>query len=436
VIRSPGAILAGSDVRRGTTDEIASWRLGRDVTDLVRGSRWHVVPQRPATGPAVLAKPRPAATALAKLADVPKKPASAMKLERTARRPRAGGESMNRIVAIVLIGWSFAAFAQPAGAQAEVLFRRGRDLLAAGKVAEACSAFEESQKLEPAVTTLLNLAGCREKMGQFATAWGLFLDVARQTRSATDAQSQRFHQVAQARAQKLEPRVSKLTVNVPPQSQIGGLEIVRGADRVNAAMWNSALPVDGGTYTITARAPGESRWSTQVTVANESDAKTVEVPDLRNLPRGVDKPDHNPPRDLDKAAAPPSLPPVAATLADQPSPDHPLAPAHASSKIVELGVGVGALALLGGGLGLELWAESTYHTATSETTSQPLRDSLYSSANTRRYAAEALAVTGFAATGVAVWLYLRNDSRKRYVTTSASVHVVPTTRGLALLRQF
>jgi hypothetical protein len=77
-----------------------------------------------------------------------------------------------------------------------VLFRQGRDLLAAGKVAEACSAFEESQKLEPAVTTLFNLAGCREKLGQFATAWGLFLDTARQTRSAADAASQQLHDVA------------------------------------------------------------------------------------------------------------------------------------------------------------------------------------------------------------------------------------------------
>jgi hypothetical protein len=40
---------------------------------------------------------------------------------------------------------------QPAGAQAEVLFRQGRHLLAAGQVAEACSAFENSQKVEPAV---------------------------------------------------------------------------------------------------------------------------------------------------------------------------------------------------------------------------------------------------------------------------------------------
>jgi hypothetical protein len=42
-----GAISAGPDGRPGTPDDIASWKLGRDVTDLVRGARWSV------TGPPV-----------------------------------------------------------------------------------------------------------------------------------------------------------------------------------------------------------------------------------------------------------------------------------------------------------------------------------------------------------------------------------------------
>jgi len=224
---------------------------------------------------------------------------------------------MNRSIAVVFvvfIAWSSAALGQPAGAQAEVLFRQGRDLLAAGKIAEACSAFEESQKLEPAVTTLLNLAGCREKQGQLATAWGLFLDAARQTRSATDATSRQLHDVAQARAKKLEPQVSKLTINVPQQSQIDGLEIARSEDRIDAVMWNRALPIDGGTYTITAHAPGSSTWSTEVTVAAEGDTKTVEIPDLRNLPRDLGKPPTLP------SPSPPPSASVVAPASDSPSP--------------------------------------------------------------------------------------------------------------------
>ena len=64
------------------------------------------------------------------------------------------------------------------------------------------------------------------------------------------------------------------------------------------------------------------------------------------------------------------------------------------------------------------------------------RACLYNSANTKRYVAEALAVSGLAASGAAVWLYLRGDNRERDATTDASVHVVPTATGLALSGQF
>jgi hypothetical protein len=327
---------------------------------------------------------------------------------------------MNRAVAIVCVAWSATAYSQAGGAQAEVLFRQGRDLLAAGKLAEACSAFEESQKLEPAVTTLLNLAGCREKLGQLATAWGLFLDAARQTRSGTDAASQQLHGVAAARAQRLEPRVSRLTIDVPPPSRLDGLEITRAPDRIGAAMWNQALPIDGGTYTITAHAPGMPPWSTQVTVAPENDARTVEIPDLRTLPRDDPRPAARIPPAVDGVQAIPPLP----------------APPHTSSKAGALVVGASGLVLLGSGFGFELWAESRYAAAKSELMSQSQRDALYNAANTRRYLAEALAVSGLAACGAAVWLYLRDDSRKERAPTDANVRIVPTAAGLAVSGRF
>jgi hypothetical protein len=336
---------------------------------------------------------------------------------------------MTRALAIVVFLWSSAALAQPAGAQAEVLFRQARELMAAGKVAEACSAFEESQKLEPALSTLLNLASCREQLGQFATAWGLFLDAARQTRSATDTTGQKLHEVAQGRARKLEPRVSRLTINVPAASQVDGLEITRGEDRVNAGLWNRALPVDGGTYTISARAPGANRWSTQVTVAAEHDSKTVEIPDLHNLPGDVARRDAPAPRTAKQEAA-------AARDADTDDEVQTVVVRRRSRAVVPLVVGGGALALLGGGLGFELWAESRYDAAKSEMASQSHRDSLYDAANTRRYVGEVLAVTGLAAGGVAVWLYLRDRTLERGATAGASVAVVPTATGLALHGQF
>src|SRR5512147_2936876 len=86
------------------------------------------------------------------------------------------------------------AHAQSSTAQAETLFRQGKDLIAHGKIAEACAAFDASQKLDPTIATLLNQAACREKNGQLATAWGLFLDAERQSRAAADEATRQLHQ--------------------------------------------------------------------------------------------------------------------------------------------------------------------------------------------------------------------------------------------------
>src|SRR4051812_36968240 len=186
---------------------------------------------------------------------------------------------------LAALALSAPAHAQSSGAQAETLFRQGKDLMAKGQIADACAAFDASQKLDPNIATLLNQAACREKNGQLATAWGLFLDAERQTRSATDSQNQQHHQTAAAKATKLEPRLSTLSITVPPESRVAGLEVLRGGDPVDPGAWNRALPVDGGTYRITARAPGNAEWSSTVTVGNEHDVKTIETPRLRAAAR-------------------------------------------------------------------------------------------------------------------------------------------------------
>jgi hypothetical protein len=176
------------------------------------------------------------------------------------------------------------AFAQSASVQAQSLFDEGRKLAQAGKLAEACAAFESSQKLDPAITTLLNLADCREQNHQLATAWGAFVDANRMARTSNNTKLAR---VASNHARKLEPRLSKLTIDIPADRQVPGLEILRNKDRVDPAGWNHALPIDGGTYTITARAPGRAPWSVTRTIKVESDAQVVPIPKLTEARPGA-----------------------------------------------------------------------------------------------------------------------------------------------------
>jgi hypothetical protein len=46
-----GAISAGPDGAIGTQDDIGSWQLGRDVTDIVHGARWAATARPAPTSP-------------------------------------------------------------------------------------------------------------------------------------------------------------------------------------------------------------------------------------------------------------------------------------------------------------------------------------------------------------------------------------------------
>ncbi len=313
---------------------------------------------------------------------------------------------MRSLVVGLALAWSSGAFAQSAGAQsagaqAEALFRQGKSLMTEGKTAEACTAFAESEKLEHAVTTLLNLAACREKNGQLASAWGFFLQAERETRAANDAATKQMHTVAQDRSQKLEARLSTLTIAVP--DRVAGLSVSRDGIAIDAAAFDKPLPIDGGTYKIAAHAPGMTDWSTTIVVGAEHDAKSVEVPQLHAL---VAQPTNPPP------------------------PREPAVTPH-RSHLAPILTGAGAVVLLGGAVGFDLWGNGKYDDAKAEIVSQAKRDALYDSANHKRYIAEGLGIAGIAAAGVTVWLALRHPDE-----AAATSHLLISPTGVGYVGAF
>jgi hypothetical protein len=174
--------------------------------------------------------------------------------------------------------------AAPAHAQvAEQLFREGKRLMSEGKTGEACTAFDGSYRKDPAVTTLLNLADCREKNGELASAWGHFIEAERMTRGKSDQAT--FNLTAKDRSVKLEGRLSYLIINVPDEARVDGLTITRNGQPVDQAEWNRDIPVDGGTWKVEGKAPAYEAWSTTVTVGKEKDKQSVNVPKFRELPQ-------------------------------------------------------------------------------------------------------------------------------------------------------
>ncbi|WP_437298462.1 hypothetical protein [Sorangium sp. So ce426] len=166
-------------------------------------------------------------------------------------------------------------------AAADVLFREGRALVKQGSYALGCSKLVASQKLDPMAGTLLALADCYELNGETASAWATFNDAEATARRAGDG---RRSKEAGRRAGLLEPRLSRLVIEVAPEARVEGLEVRRNAKPLDAAMFGSAIPVDPGEHAIAAVAPGKKAWSTKVVVEPKPGQRTVRVPLLEDAP--------------------------------------------------------------------------------------------------------------------------------------------------------
>jgi hypothetical protein len=197
---------------------------------------------------------------------------------------------LSKLALVLGLALPAAAWGQ-ASPQAEALFRNGKQLMKDGKLAEACVAFEGSERAEHNVATILSLADCREKNHQYASAWALFLQADSQTR--TDPSKAVLNKTAKTRALALEPRMSYLTINVPDESRIAELVVTRDGTPVDRAEWNRAIPADGGDHVVAGKAPGHESWSTTVTLKPEADKQAVEVPRFKALPEIVNKPAQN-----------------------------------------------------------------------------------------------------------------------------------------------
>src|SRR5450631_2038862 len=69
------------------------------------------------------------------------------------------------------------AHAQDSAATADALFNDARAAMAAKKFDVACEKFRESDRLDPAVGTLFNLANCEEQQGHLVASWALYRQV-------------------------------------------------------------------------------------------------------------------------------------------------------------------------------------------------------------------------------------------------------------------
>jgi serine/threonine-protein kinase len=252
-----------------------------------------------------------------------------------------GATAVASLLAVALLAVCPAAVAQSPTdkAAAEVLFEEGRRLMNDKRFAEACPKLADSQRLDPGVGTLLNLALCFKKNGQTASAWSTYREAAAQARTVGQADREKL---ARDEAASLERTLSRLVIEVPSAvASTPGVEIKRDGAPVPQGLWGLPSPVDPGVRVLEVSAPGKKALRIEVKVDGGAVVARAVVPALEDAGSAPGAP------------ASPGAPAPAAPVAVSPTPGAGAPPATRSGSgqrmigYVVGGVGVVGLAVGG-----------------------------------------------------------------------------------------
>jgi hypothetical protein len=288
------------------------------------------------------------------------------------------------LAALCVVG---AAEASEPGAtpSADALFTSGKAAMERGDLATACRDLAESQRLDPAAGTLLNLGECEARSGKLVLALAHF----REGRAGLAAGDFRVP-FADEKLASLSKRVPRLAFEVAGERPPGARVAVDGND-VPEASQHAGLAVDPGTHVASLAAEGFETIRVDVTLA-EGEAKTVALGPVRPL------------------RAPPAAPSAPAEAGSSGA-------SQRTAGLVTLGVG--ALSL-GAGATLGVLAKVTYDSASSpgHCPNGPSSCDASGVSGGQTAHTEATAATGFfiaagflAATGVALYFSAPNDAR-------------------------
>ncbi|MDI1447551.1 hypothetical protein [Polyangium sp. 6x1] len=288
-------------------------------------------------------------------------------------------------------------------AAAEALYLSGRKLVNDGNWAEGCAKFDASMELNPAASTLINIAKCHEHEGKLTQA---VVDYRRALQLNQDTlgeeRKKQLEQVAKEGIAAIEPRLARVELVVGARPE--GLEVARDGIRLPLAALGETIPLDPGKHMFEASAPGFEKIEKPVELA-EGQKVTVEL----------------------------SLVPAAAVAKKPPPPDKPK-PAPASGGVPVWAYVAGGLGLAAVGAGVyfrfdQMDAEETIRVNCPGTPSvcDPTKEYRPDADNARKdrsfYLFVGLTAAGAAGIGAAVFGIVRGLSQKK--PQAQSVHVVP-----------
>jgi len=170
------------------------------------------------------------------------------------------------------------ALADDASDRAEGLFQEAKLLMEQGRYAAACPKLAEAQALHGGGGTLLALALCHEGENRLGTALVEFREA---HAGAIRAARKDRADLADEHIRGLEARVSRVLLAGRPRP---GVAVTLDGVLVRDEQWNNGVPVDGGTHTVGASAPGKRSWERKIDVQGAGQTVRVEVPELEAQP--------------------------------------------------------------------------------------------------------------------------------------------------------
>lgn len=131
-------------------------------------------------------------------------------------------------------------------ARADEQFRLGKKLLAQKHYADACAAFEESNRIDPGIGAELNVGHCYEEWGKFATAYRAYETAAQMAKSQHDNRLPKIKE----RMDALDPQVPRLTIDVPHGVDTTGLKVSIDGQAFALAELGKEQRLDPGPHKI------------------------------------------------------------------------------------------------------------------------------------------------------------------------------------------
>ena len=149
---------------------------------------------------------------------------------------------------------------------------QAEELKKKGQLAEACKHFEEVERLDPQLPTLMELAECSEQLGKLVEAQGQW-SLARDRAKHDEKPQSRAR--AEARLAAVQKRLAHLTLQLAANAPAGA-QVLRDDVPLEAASLASALPMDPGDHVILVRLAGHDDAKFPVKLG-EGDNQTLAI---------------------------------------------------------------------------------------------------------------------------------------------------------------